>query len=60
MPKSPAELGMQVYDSNGVEITSLWKTYNQQLSQIQMWGLSDQCPPPITALPFDPQTQSIT
>eukprot|EP00975_Prorocentrum_lima_P017115 3624489-Prorocentrum_lima.AAC.1 len=60
MPNSPAELGMQVYDSNGVEITSLWKIYNQQPSHIQMWGLGDQSPHLITALPLDLRTQSIT
>eukprot|EP00975_Prorocentrum_lima_P029370 6166913-Prorocentrum_lima.AAC.1 len=60
MPKSAAELCLQVFDSDGVNITSLWKAYHQQLNQVQWLGRSSQCSPPITAGPYDQQTQSIT
>eukprot|EP00975_Prorocentrum_lima_P051947 10878701-Prorocentrum_lima.AAC.1 len=60
MPQSPADLNMQVHDCTGADITPLWKAYNHQLSQIQMWGKGDQCPKPITALLMDPHTQVIT
>eukprot|EP00975_Prorocentrum_lima_P055530 11644284-Prorocentrum_lima.AAC.1 len=60
MPKSAAELSLEVFDCNGVNITPLWKSYHQLLSQVQWWGRSSQCSPPITAGPYDQQTQSIT
>eukprot|EP00975_Prorocentrum_lima_P021049 4431315-Prorocentrum_lima.AAC.1 len=59
-PKSAAELCLQVFDSDGITITPSWKAYHQLLNQVQWWGRSNQCSPPITAGPYNPQTQSIT
>eukprot|EP00975_Prorocentrum_lima_P061574 12880702-Prorocentrum_lima.AAC.1 len=59
MPKSAAELSLQVFDSNGVGVTELWKSYHQLLTQVQWWGLRSPLPP-ITAEPYNQQTRSIT